>query len=116
MFYCDAFGMAIGYNVKHDNGTYLHAELEKDGKSIFAVSESQDDEIKNAMLKAKQPTVSLGLKLRNDSELQHAYEKITAKGRILRPLGSLPWSPASADVVDPFGVCWYLYVSQHKPD
>ena len=38
-FYCNAFNMVIGYYAMHDNGTYLHAELEKDGNSIFAVSE-----------------------------------------------------------------------------
>ncbi|MCK9169948.1 MAG: hypothetical protein M0P01_05990 [Treponema sp.] len=25
-FYCDAFGMNIGYNARNDDGTYLHAE------------------------------------------------------------------------------------------
>lgn len=116
VFYCDAFGMKIGYNVKHENGTYLHAELEKDESSIFALSESQDVGIKNAMLKAIQPTVSLGLNLANDIELSHAYEKLAESGHILRPLGSLPWSPSSADIVDKYGVCWYIYVSQNKPD
>lgn len=115
-FYCDAFGMTVGYHAKHENGTYLHAELEKDGRSIFAVSESEDEPIRNAMLQARQPTVSLGLSLPSDDDLRQAYQKITADGRVLRPLGSLPWSPFSADVVDRYGVCWYLYVSQHKPE
>lgn len=115
-FYCDAFNMTVGYNAKHDDGSYLHAELEKNGKSIFAVSESKDDVIRKAMLATNQPTMSLGINLDSNEELNFAYEKISVDGHILRPIGSLPWSPYSADVVDKFGVCWYIYVSQHKPD
>lgn len=115
-FYCDAFNMKIGYNVKHENETYLHAELEKDGNSIFAVSESNDNKVRESMLIAQQPTMSLGINLNDNTELNHAYEILIKNGRILRPIGSLPWSPLSADIVDKYGVCWYIYVSQHKPD
>lgn len=115
-FYCGAFNMVIGYNVKQENGTYLHAELEKNGQSIFAVSESNDLRIRDATLSANQPTMSLGINLNNTEELQHAYEALVKGGHVLRPLGPLPWSPLSADLVDKYGVCWYLFVSQHKPD
>jgi len=115
-FYCQAFGMTVGYNALHPDGTYLHAELEKDGHSIFAVSESPDAAARKAMLAAAQPTMSLGLSLADDDALHHAYESLAKEGRVLRPIGSLPWSPRAADVVDRYGVCWYLYVSQHRPD
>jgi uncharacterized glyoxalase superfamily protein PhnB len=115
-FYCESFGMTVGYNARHDDGSYLHAELLKDGASIFAVSESDDEASKGAMMRAKQPTMSLGINLNDDGELRHAYDALKEDGHVLRPIGSLPWSPLSADVVDKFGVCWYLYVSQHKPD
>lgn len=115
-FYCDAFGMKIGYNAKYDNGTYLHAELEKDGNSIFAVSESNDDVIRKVMLTTNKPTISLGVNLNNNEELNHAFSTLSNGGHVLRPLGELPWSPYSADLVDKYGVCWYIYVSQHKPD
>jgi uncharacterized glyoxalase superfamily protein PhnB len=115
-FYCDAFGMTIGYHAKNEDGTYLHAELEKGGCSIFAVSESDDAATRDAMLKAKWPTMSLGVNLDTDEELNHAFEVLSRGGHILRPMGSLPWSPSAADVVDKFGVCWYIFVSQHRPD
>ncbi|HAH62465.1 MAG TPA: hypothetical protein DCL73_10255 [Treponema sp.] len=60
--------------------------------------------------------MSLGVNLNNNEELNHAYGKLTEGGHILRALGKLPWSPRSADLVDKYGVCWYIYVSQHKPD
>lgn len=115
-FYCDAFGMKIGYAVKNDNNTYLHAELEKDGQSLFAVSESNEESIAQAMLSSDKPTMSLGVNLNNNEELNHAYERLSEGGHVLRALGDLPWSPLSADLVDKYGVCWYIYVSQHKPD
>jgi PhnB protein len=115
-FYCEAFRMKIGYNAKNENGTYLHAELEKNGNSIFAVSESTDFSIKDIMLNSKTPTMSLGINFDDDEELKYAYNKLIIDGHIIRPLGSLPWSPCAADVVDKYGVCWYIYVSQHKPE
>lgn len=114
-FYREAFRMTLGYNVKNSDGSFLHAELCKGDDSIFAVSENNDEEIATSMLTTKQPTMSYGINLDNDDELQHAYETIIEGGHILRELGSLPWSPSSADIVDKYGVCWYIYVSQHRP-
>lgn len=115
-FYLDAFGMELGYNAKNDDGTFLHAELLKGGKSIFAVSENNDEEIVRSMLATEQPTMSYGINLDDNNELNHAYKILAEGGHVLRELGSLPWSPSSADIVDKYGVCWYIYVSQHRPD
>lgn len=115
-FYRDVFGMALGYHVRYDDGTFLHAELMKDGKSVFAVSESSDTEIADAMLRTRRPTMSYGIDLDSEDELRHAYRRLSEGGKVLRELGALPWSPCSADVIDRFGVCWYIYVQQAKPD
>jgi PhnB protein len=115
-FYIEAFKMTLGYNVKNSDGSFLHAELLQGEESIFAVSENNDEEIVRSMLASKQPTMSYGINLINDDELHHAYKILVEGGHILRELGSLPWSPCSADIVDKYGVCWYIYVSQHRPD
>jgi PhnB protein len=115
-YYMKAFRMTLGYNVENPDGSYLHAELLKDGNSIFAVSESTDEEILKVMLNTQWPTMSYGINFDNDEELNFAYSVLCNGGHILRPIGPLPWSPRSADVVDKFGVFWYIYVSQHKPD
>jgi PhnB protein len=115
-FYLKAFNMTLGYNVKNPDGSYLHAELLKNGDSIFAVAESHDDEIRKEMLKAQLPTMSYGINLDNEEELNFAYSMLCTGGHILRPMGPLPWTPCSADVVDKFGVYWYIFVSQHRPD
>lgn len=114
-FYMDAFGMTVGYNVKNPDGTFLHAELHKDGQGVFALSESDDVTLAKAMLNSSRPTMSYGIDLESNAALEKAYAMLTAGGKILRPLGSLPWSPYSADVIDKYGVCWYLFVSQEKP-
>ena len=115
-FYMKAFGMTLGYKAKNSDGSFLHAELLKEEQSIFAVSENKDEEIVRAMLTSKQPTMTYGINLDNNAELDHAYKTLSEGGHILRELGSLPWSPCSADIVDKYGVCWYIYVSQHRPD
>mgnify|MGYP001487094876 CR=1 FL=1 len=115
-FYLEAFGMTLGYNAKNSDGSFLHAELLKGGVSIFAVSENNDEAIAQAMLASKRPTMSYGINLDTEAELQHAYRILVEGGHILRELGQLPWSPCSADVIDKYGVCWYIYVSQHRPD
>jgi PhnB protein len=115
-FYIEAFRMTLGYNVKNSDGSFLHAELLKGEELGFAVSENNDEEIVRSMLASKQPTMSYGVNLDNDDELNHAYEILVESGHILRELGPLPWSPCSADLVDKYGVCWYIYVSQHRPD
>ena len=115
-FYMTAFKMTLGYNVKNPDGSFLHAELLKDGNSIFAVSESPDEEILKLMLNTHWPTMSYGINFDTDEELNLAYSMLCNGGHILRPLGPLPWTPCAADVVDKFGVYWYIYVSQHKPD
>ncbi len=113
--YCAAFGLTVGYKVKNDDGTYLHAELGKDGTG-FAVSESRDAKAAQDALEAGQPVTSLGISLESDEDLKRAYAMLSEGGHVLRELGPLPWTPLSADLVDRFGVCWYLYVSQHRPD
>lgn len=115
-FYQKAFNMTLGYNVKNEDGSFLHAELMKDGNCVFAVSDFIDEEIIKAMLSTKKPTMSYEINFANDKELTSAYSILVDGGRVLRPLGPLPWTPCSADIVDKYGVYWYIYVSQHKPD
>ena len=114
-FYCRAFGMAVGYNVRRPDGAFLHAELCKEGRSVFAVSESAEAGIREAMLAAGRPTMSYGVDLESEEALRRAFSVLSEGGHVLRPLGALPWCPCSADLVDRFGVCWYIFVTQAAP-
>ncbi len=103
-----AFQLELGYNEKNPDGTYLHAALLKNGNEVFAVSESKDEKIKNDMLSAKWPTMSYGIDFDNEKDLIEAYSLLKENGHVLHELGPLPWNPLAADVVDRFGIYWYL--------
>ena len=113
-FYKEAFGMTLGYNEKFPDGTFMHAELLRDGQEVFAVSESQNDNFVNIMLasslKESRPTMSYGINFDNEDEVKKAYSMLAEGGKVLFPLGSLPWSSCCAEVVDKYGVCWYITV------
>ena len=113
-FYKEAFGMTLGYNEKFPDGTFMHAVLLRDGNEVFAVSESQNEAFVNVMLtsslKEARPTMSYGITFDNEDEVKKAYSMLAEGGKVLFPLGSLPWSSCCADVVDKYGVYWYITV------
>lgn len=113
-FYTEAFGMTLGYNEKNPDGTFMHAALLKDGQEIFAISESRNDSLVNIMLTSKlkdsRPTMSYGINFKNEDEVKKAYLMLEKEGKVLIPLDSLPWSSCCADVVDKYGVYWYIYI------
>lgn len=113
-FYKEAFGMTLGYNEKFPDGTFMHAALLKDGQEVFAVSESQNDAFVNIMLtsslKESRPTMSYGINFDSEDEVKKAYSMLAKQGKVLFPLGPLPWSSCCADVVDKYGVYWYITV------
>lgn len=113
-FYKEAFGMTLGYNEKFPDGTFMHAVLLRDGHEVFAVSESQNDTFVNIMLssslKEARPTMSYGITFDNEDEVKKAYSMLAEGGKVLFPLGSLPWSSCCADVLDKYGVYWHITV------
>lgn len=46
----------------------------------------------------------------SEDEVRKAYSVLAEGGKVLLPLGSLPWSSCCAEVVDKFGVYWYISV------
>ncbi len=113
-FYQEAFGMTLGYYEKFPDGTFMHAVLLRDGQEVFAVSESQNDAFVNVMLtsslKGSRPTMSYSIDFVSEDEVRKAYSVLAVGGKVLLPLGSLPWSSCCAEVVDKFGVYWYISV------
>lgn len=111
-FYKEAFGLNLGYFEKFPDGTYIHAVLCKDGEEMFAVSESHNESLVEIMLKSdlkqSRPTMSYSLDFSSEDEIKKAYEMLAAEGTVLLPLGPLPWSACAAEVVDKYGVYWYI--------
>ncbi len=113
-FYLEAFGMTLGYHVKNSDGTFMHAALLKDNEEIFAVSESHNEALVKMMLSSSlieaRPTMSYGINFSSEDEIRKAYDMLRVDGTVLLPLGPLPWSECAAEVVDKYGVYWYIYL------
>jgi predicted 3-demethylubiquinone-9 3-methyltransferase (glyoxalase superfamily) len=54
------------------------------------------------------PAVSLFVDLDSAAEVDAAFEKLAAGGKVLMPLDAYPFSPRFAWVADRFGVSWQL--------
>jgi PhnB protein len=112
--YKRAFGVELGYHVRNSEGGFFHAELERNGRPFLAVSEVGKDFIMDVT--AKYPNMSFGVVLDDEEAVRRAYGALSEGAPICTPLRTLPWSDLCADVVDRFGVYWYLTVPQHKPE
>lgn len=113
-FYTEAFGLTLGYHEKNPDGTYMHAALLRDGQEIFAISESHNESLVDIMLKSSikeaRPTMSYGINFDKEEEVKKAYSMLEKDGSVLLPLGSLPWSACCAELVDKYGVYWYICI------
>jgi PhnB protein len=112
--YQEAFGLTLGYHEKFEDGTYMHAALCKDGEEVFAISECRNDAFVDLMLKANlksaRPAMSYGLTMENPQAVEKAFELLRAGGNIMMPLGTLPWSACCAEVIDRYGIYWYITI------
>jgi len=47
--------------------------------------------------------------------VRKVYDKVSKEGKIKRPISVQPWSPGSADVIDKYGVSWYISAPMIAP-
>ena len=84
----------------------------KNGQEVFALSEAPTSSLVKFIHETASdkvvPIASHGIDFDMEEELKKAYELLIEGGIVIRPLGPLPWDTLSADIVDKFGVCWYL--------
>jgi len=106
--YKSAFNLELGYHVLNKDGSYFHSELYKDGKETFSVVESSEEPEKNN-------PVQLCFTFEERDKLIHAFNVLSKNGRVDMEIQELPWSPCAAEVVDRFGIRWYLTLMQHRP-
>lgn len=106
--YKEAFGFELGYYVLNSDGNgYFHSELNKNGEPQFCVVEAPEHPAGNP--------VQLGVDFQSREELEKALSLLKTGGTVKMELCELPWSPCAAEVVDRFGVDWYLTLPQHRP-
>jgi uncharacterized glyoxalase superfamily protein PhnB len=68
------------------------------------------------MRAASWPTMSYGIDLNSEEKTRKVYALLAEGGHVLRPLGPLPWNPCCADVVDKYGVYWYIYTVEARKE
>lgn len=110
--YCRAFGLTPGYAVPNEGGSWLHAALCRDGEEVFSVSESDNPALRallhDASLHHNRPIANLGLTFPTRAEVEHAFALLAQEGTVTLPPQTLPWATLAAEVVDKFGVYWYI--------
>jgi PhnB protein len=106
--YQSAFGLKLGYHVLNKDGSYFHSELCKEGEEVFSVVEDP------SCISTVNP-VQLCFTFDGRDELVRAFNILTREGKITMDICELPWSPCAAEVLDKFGIRWYLTVPQHRP-
>ncbi len=112
--YQRALGLTLGYHAMNPDGSYLHASLCRDGQEVFAISESRNDALVNLLrqadIRTNRPIANLGLDFPTEEEVRHAFAMLTEEGTVTLPLQSLPWCPLAGEVVDKYGVYWYIHL------
>lgn len=103
-FYMKVFGLELGFNAKFPDGTYQHAALQKDGKGIFDIVSLTHD------FDAEKQIISFGVRFDSEAEVREAFGLLSEGGIVKEQLGSVPWSPYCASVIDKYGVTWWISV------
>lgn len=115
-FYQRAFGLTLGYTAPNPDGSYLHASLCRDGREVFAISESANpallELLRRADIHTNRPIANLGLDFPTEAEVRHAFALLVEEGTVTLPLQSLPWCSLAAEVVDKYGVYWYIHLNE----
>lgn len=107
--YQEVFGLTLGYHVKNADGSFFHSELYSGAQPVLCVAEAFEERPVNSI-------VCLGMTLENADAVRRAFSLLSGGGAVRMALTALPWSPCCAEVIDRFGVWWYLTAPQHKPD
>jgi PhnB protein len=102
-FYQKAFDAKLGYNVKNDDGGYIHAELDIFGQ-ILAIAESNENATGNNM------QFCLLFHENEKDIVSRIYEVLKTDARhIGYPLGECIYSPHMASLIDKYGIYWCLF-------
>jgi PhnB protein len=113
--YCRAFGATLGFHEKNPDGTFFHAELTVNGQFLMALSESTNDIWReyNDRYNAKSlPAMQFCVSLDDEESVRKAFDVLKEDANILSPLGSVPWAFLCANLIDKFGVFWYIAKSK----
>lgn len=84
-----------------------------DGELLMALSEANNriaGDGRMAYIETTYPAMNFTVNLNHQHAVENAYEVLKENANTLYPLGPLPWSACCANLVDRFGVFWYISV------
>ena len=102
--YQQAFNATLKSDIRNDDGTFLHAELDVCGHTI-ALSESNDETVAGNIMQ-----FCFHYEKEDEDVVKKAYEVLKEGSQINHACGPCFYSPCMADFIDKFGVHWCLFV------
>lgn len=122
-YYIDAFGSGeivtmnrygdarsnVEWNIaEEDYDKLIHGEFIVGGQTIYCADST------GTRQHAEEHRVHLTIACGSEEEINRLYERLSAGGRILMPLGMTFWHSKFAVVVDRFGIHWQLDLPQNS--
>ena len=111
VFYQNALGMVSiphhGYDILSLNGQHFY--------NIFETPATEHDMLAETTFRSRHRLYA-NVELATEDELRHAVDALsTDGGKVLDVPRPLPWSPCAADVIDKYGVKWFLSLPMLAP-
>jgi len=111
--YKEAFGLEMkGKPTLDADGNVWHCVLQRNGEEIISISE--DKYLPEMLIKEypadTRPVMLFEVEFDIEAELKRAFGLLSKGGNPCAGLKVEPWSKLSCDVIDRFGVFWYLIV------
>ena len=111
--YKEAFGLEMkGDPTLDSDGNAWYCVLQKNNEEYITISEDKylpDMLIKEYPAETK-PVMLFEVEFENEDDLKKAFKLLSKNGNPCAGLKVEPWSKLSCDVIDKFGVFWYLIV------
>jgi uncharacterized glyoxalase superfamily protein PhnB len=110
--YCDAFGAEITRAFwSADHTAYEHCELSVNGEGFLALAEAKNPCDVSLVHQLKWETMTFNVfEMGSEAAVRHAFDVLQDGGVVLQPIGTLPWNPCNATVIDRYGVCWWIAI------
>ena len=108
--YCKAFGAEISFQIKDsENKAYQHCELSVNGNLFMAISEAPD--ICDVSKKSIWQTMAFNVyEMGSEEAVRNAYDVLREGGTVIDPLGPCDWNPLCSNLIDKFGVFWWIAI------
>jgi uncharacterized glyoxalase superfamily protein PhnB len=108
--YCNAFGAEIHLQIMDESQkAYAHCELFVNGQLFMAVSEAPA--VCDAGPKTAWQTMAFNVyEMGSEAAVRRAYDILRDGGTVIDPLGPCPWNPCCSNLIDKFGVFWWIAI------